>query len=74
MLPRRKKISNPAPTILKELDHLRALEAQAAAVYWKAWEHVPVRFGTRVERDVPAHWRYLGPRHSVLTGLPGGRL
>jgi CRISPR-associated endonuclease Cas1 len=52
------------------LDRLRALEAQAAATYWQAWEPLPVRFARRDERRVPDYWRRFGSRHSPLTGSP----
>jgi CRISPR-associated endonuclease Cas1 len=52
------------------LDRLRALEAEAAAIYWKTWEPVPVRFARRDARSVPDYWRRFGSRHSLLTGSP----
>jgi len=50
------------------MDQLRALEAQAAAIYWKSWEAFPVRFARRDEQHVPDAWRRFGSRHSALTG------
>ncbi len=52
------------------MDQLRALEAQAAAIYWKSWEAIPVHFARRDEQRVPDAWRTFGLRHSPLTGSP----
>lgn len=54
----------------RTLEPIRQLEAQAAVVYWDAWERIPVKFARRDERRVPEHWRTFGPRHSPLTGSP----
>jgi CRISPR-associated protein Cas1 len=49
---------------------LRTAEAQAAAVYWRAWEGLPVAFTQKDERRVPLHWRTFGTRSSPLTHSP----
>ena len=45
---------------------LRLLESAAAVAYWKAWEHIPVRFARRDQPKVPDHWRTFGTRGSPL--------
>jgi CRISPR-associated endonuclease Cas1 len=47
-----------------------SIEAQAAALYWQAWQDVAVRFVRRDERRVPEHWRTFGARVSSLTQSP----
>jgi CRISPR-associated endonuclease Cas1 len=49
---------------------LRLFESAAAVAYWKAWEHVPIRFVRRDESRVPSHWRSFGPRGSPLANGP----
>jgi CRISPR associated protein, Cas1 family len=49
---------------------LRLYESAAAVAYWKAWEHVPIRFVRRDESRVPSHWRSFGPRGSPLANGP----
>jgi CRISPR-associated endonuclease Cas1 len=52
------------------IDELRAVEAQAAAVYWGAWASLPVRFARRDADRIPTHWHTFGTRSSPLTGSP----
>ena len=52
------------------LDRLRFVESRAAAMYWRAWEHIPVRFAGREAKHVPLHWRTFGTRSSVLSASP----
>jgi CRISPR-associated endonuclease Cas1 len=54
----------------KTLDQLRAVEAEAGAAYWKAWESLPIHFGHRDHERIPEHWRTFGVRHSPLTASP----
>lgn len=49
---------------------LRYAESRAAAAYWTAWRDVEVRFVGRDASRVPAHWRSVGARRSVLTDGP----
>lgn len=49
---------------------LRLVEADAAAAYWKTWEHIPVRFVRRDEARIPDHWRTFGVRTSPLSRSP----
>jgi hypothetical protein len=49
---------------------LRAIESQAAAMYWQSLAAVPVRFARRDDAKVPEHWRTVGSRVSPLTGSP----
>jgi hypothetical protein len=48
----------------------RAIESQAAGVYWQTIAKVPVRFARRDEAKIPEHWRTIGSRVSPLTGSP----
>ena len=52
------------------IDALRMLEAQAAIVYWKAWEFVEITFVQRDRNHVPEHWLEFGGRASLHTGNP----
>jgi CRISPR-associated endonuclease Cas1 len=45
-------------------------EARAAAAYWDAWAHVPIKFVGRDEPRVPEQWRRFGTRRSPLSGSP----
>jgi hypothetical protein len=57
-----------------------SIEARAAAIYWKLWEDMPIRFARRnpqrLRRDArwrpgrPDPWLLFGPRASLLTGKP----
>jgi len=51
-------------------DHLRIIEARAAAIYWGVWTALPVRFARKALDRVPDHWRTVGARHSPLTSSP----
>jgi CRISPR-associated endonuclease Cas1 len=55
-----------------DLPSLVAAEAEAASVYWDAWSELPIPIGDRNrDRDrVPAHWRTVGTRHSLLSNGP----
>jgi CRISPR/Cas system-associated endonuclease Cas1 len=57
-----------------------SLEAQAASIYWKSWENIPVRFARQNPQRLdtlgrwrpgrPENWLIFGPRASILTGRP----
>jgi len=49
-------------------DELRVAEARAAAAYWSAWSAIPVTFARRDAGVVPAHWRTVGTRGSLVVG------
>jgi CRISPR-associated endonuclease Cas1 len=51
----------------KSLDALLLLEAQAAGIYWKAWENVSVTFFHRDRNRVPEHWLEFGNRISPFS-------
>lgn len=51
-------------------DGLRLVEADAAALYWRAWWAVPVTFAKRDAARVPAHWRTFGQRGSLVANGP----
>jgi CRISPR-associated endonuclease Cas1 len=48
----------------------RAIESQAAAVYWQSLAAIPVHFARRDDAKLPEHWRTIGSRVSPLTGSP----
>jgi CRISPR-associated endonuclease Cas1 len=52
------------------IDQIRALESRAAAIYWRSWEAVPVRFARRDVPRIPDAWQRFGSRHSPLTASP----
>jgi CRISPR-associated endonuclease Cas1 len=52
------------------IEEVRICEAQAAAIYWKAWGAVPLRWRGRDLARMPAHWARYDSRASVLTGAP----
>lgn len=52
----------PAPT----MEVLRHIEANAAAVYFKAWQHLPVTFAPKAKPHIPPCWRTFVQRSSVL--------
>jgi CRISPR-associated endonuclease Cas1 len=55
-----------------DLPSLVAAEAEAASAYWDAWSELPIPIGdSDRDRDrVPAHWRTVGTRHSLLSNRP----
>jgi CRISPR-associated endonuclease Cas1 len=52
------------------IDSLRMIEAQAAIIYWKAWELIGVIFVQKDKDRVPEHWLEFGGRASLVTGNP----
>src|SRR5712692_3751529 len=54
----------------ESIDHLRAVESQAASAYWDAWHSIPVAWSRADEKKVPEHWRTFGTRISPLSGSP----
>ena len=52
------------------VDELRLHEAFAAAAYWQALAHLPVRFAHRERDQVPNHWRTFGGRSSPMANGP----
>ena len=52
------------------VDELRLHEAFAAAAYWQALAHLPVRFAHREVDRVPSHWRRFGGRSSPMANGP----
>jgi CRISPR-associated endonuclease Cas1 len=53
---------------LETIDTLRIAEANAAAVYWTAWQVVTVQFPASDLARVPEHWRTFGTRRSPISG------
>ncbi len=47
-----------------------AIEAHAAAVYWKAWSGLPLMSSRGIQASLPEHWRTAGDRRSPLSGSP----
>jgi CRISPR associated protein Cas1 len=54
----------------ESIDAIRLCEAQAAALYWKAWSDISIRMRERDLTRIPAHWARYNTRASVLTGAP----
>lgn len=52
------------------VEGLRLVEADAAALYWRAWRDVPVPFAKRDAACVPAHWQTFGQRGSLVANGP----
>lgn len=52
------------------VEGLRLVEADAAALYWRAWRDVPVTFAKRDATRVPAHWQTFGQRGSLVANGP----
>jgi CRISPR-associated protein Cas1 len=50
------------------MDAIHYLEAQEAALYWRAWGTLPVTFPRSKIKRTPSHWQTFGSRQSVLTG------
>jgi CRISPR-associated endonuclease Cas1 len=53
-----------------DLQSLVTAEAEAASAYWDAWSELPIPLGDRDQERVPAHWRTVGTRHSLLSNGP----
>lgn len=60
----------PALDAATGAEGLRLVEADAAALYWRAWRDVPVTFAKRDAARVPAHWRAFGQRGSLVANGP----
>ena len=54
----------------ESIDAIRLIEAQAARIYWTAWQKVKMLFPRKDLPRVPEHWRTFGSRMSLLTGAP----
>jgi CRISP-associated protein Cas1 len=54
----------------KTISELRALEANAAAAYFRAWKGMPIKWCGITNRPIPETWKQIGPRTSNfhLTG------
>lgn len=52
------------------IERLRVIESQAAAIYWACWSSVAVRFARRISVRLPIHWHTFGTRTSPLTQSP----
>lgn len=55
---------------VQNIDAIRAIEARAAKLYWKAWQAITVRFPEKDVPRTPEHWLSFGARASVLSGSP----
>jgi CRISPR-associated protein Cas1 len=49
------------------IDALRLVEAQAAKMYWSQWVDVPIRWPSKDEDRVPAHWKRFVSRISPVS-------
>jgi CRISPR-associated protein Cas1 len=52
------------------IENVRVIEANAAALYFRAWKSVKIRFRERDLGRIPARWARADSRASVLTGAP----
>ena len=52
------------------IENVRVIEANAAALYFRAWKSVTIRFRERDLGRIPARWVRADSRASVLTGTP----
>jgi hypothetical protein len=52
------------------IERVRAIEANAAALYFPAWREVRIRFRERDLSRIPARWLRCDSRASMLTGAP----
>src|SRR5580704_18647091 len=51
-------------------EDVRLCEAKAAALYWHAWSHVPIRLRGKDLPRIPAKWTRYDSRASMLTNAP----
>jgi CRISPR-associated endonuclease Cas1 len=54
----------------RSIADLRFIEARAAARYWESWQGISIRFPTREQAKVPAHWLAFDTRRSQLSASP----
>lgn len=52
------------------IENVRVVEANAAALYFRAWKSVQIRFRERDRARIPARWMRADSRASALTGAP----
>jgi CRISP-associated protein Cas1 len=52
------------------IERVRVIEANAAALYFRSWRDVRIRFRDRDLARIPARWLRCDSRASVLTGAP----
>ena len=52
------------------IERVRVIEANAAALYFRAWRDVRIRFRERDLARIPARWLRADSRASLLTGAP----
>jgi CRISPR-associated endonuclease Cas1 len=55
---------------MTSIEDVRLCEAKAAALYWHAWSHVPIRLRGRDLPRIPAKWTRYDSRASMLTKAP----
>ena len=56
--------------LVKSLEAVLGIEANAASAYWSAWSKLPLQYPRSDLVRVPEHWRTFGARVSPLTGSP----
>jgi CRISP-associated protein Cas1 len=56
----------------KTISQLRALEANAAAAYFRAWKGMPIKWRGISKRPIPEPWKEVGQRTSIFH-LAGNR-
>ena len=52
------------------IENVRVIEANAAALYFRRWRSVQIRFRGRARARIPERWIRADSRASVLTGAP----
>jgi CRISPR-associated endonuclease Cas1 len=55
---------------MTSIEDVRLCEAKAAALYWHAWSHVPIRLRGQDLPRIPAKWTRYDSRASMLTNAP----
>jgi CRISPR-associated endonuclease Cas1 len=63
------KLDEKSPETIIEL---RALEANCAATYFRAWQGIPIKWRGTSRRPIPDNWHSIGPRSSPFH-LAGNR-
>jgi CRISP-associated protein Cas1 len=56
----------------KNVDELRALEANSAASYFRAWRSIPLNWKNSARNPIPDDWKFIGSRTSRFN-LAGNR-
>jgi CRISPR-associated endonuclease Cas1 len=55
----------------KSIADLLGIEGGIARTYFAAWHSYPLKWKGTGRYPIPDHWRYIGPRQSINTGIKG---